>query len=240
VEAPQLPGGIVTIGRAESSVDADFDDKTAAVQFTYGNHAENDLPARTTTSAVVHDLAVTVRGDGTERVVKAGRIEMQLVSRSPRNGEPSIQPVKAEIEGLTLDGVPLKVHLRAKMFCDHDTREKLCQAYESDDQFYSETRHMLLHPAPSTSASYERKLPAGETLLCTMVDRLEWTGQPHPDATIQGNAVYLKDFGTIYFAEIFVGKESRRLTMMRFHLGSPQGGELSVAEGDNNGQAWPP
>jgi hypothetical protein len=52
--------------------------------------------------------------------------------------------------------------------------------------------------------------------------------------------VHVPDFGKIYFGEMFITGESRRLTMVRFQLGSPQGGEISAAEGESNGDTYPP
>ena len=40
------------------------------------------------------------------------------------------------------------------------------------------------------------------------------------------------DFGKIYFGEMFIAAHSRRLTMVRFQLGSHDGGEIVAADGD--------
>jgi len=48
------------------------------------------------------------------------------------------------------------------------------------------------------------------------------------------------DFGKIYFGEMFIKGDSRRLTMVRFQLGSPDGGEVAAAEGETNPSTWPP
>jgi hypothetical protein len=52
--------------------------------------------------------------------------------------------------------------------------------------------------------------------------------------------VRVPDFGKIYFGELYITGESRRLTMVRFQLGSPHGGEVVAAEGESNGLPWPP
>ena len=47
------------------------------------------------------------------------------------------------------------------------------------------------------------------------------------------------NFGRIYFGEMFISGDSRRLTMVRFQLGSDDGGEVTAAEGETNGTIWP-
>jgi hypothetical protein len=48
------------------------------------------------------------------------------------------------------------------------------------------------------------------------------------------------NFGKIYFGELYITGDSRRLTMVRFQLGSPYGGEVVAAEGESNGSHFPP
>ena len=78
------------------------------------------------------------------------------------------------------------------------------------------------------------------TVKCTLVQEIAWDGPPHPTATIHGHVVHVPNFGKIYFGELFITGESRRLTMVRFQLGSADGGEVTAAEGETNGSTWPP
>ena len=75
---------------------------------------------------------------------------------------------------------------------------------------------------------------------CSIVQEIRWDGPPHPTATIHDHVVDVPDFGKIYFGEMFIKGESRRLTMVRFQLGSPSGGEVAAAEGETNPGIWPP
>jgi hypothetical protein len=72
------------------------------------------------------------------------------------------------------------------------------------------------------------------------VKKIEWDGTPHPNAEIHGHVVYVPEFGKIYFGEMFITGHYRRLTMVRFQLGSPDGGEIVAADGETNGSNWPP
>jgi hypothetical protein len=74
----------------------------------------------------------------------------------------------------------------------------------------------------------------------TIVQSLEWVGKPHPTATIHGHVVEVPNFGKLYFGEMFITGDSRRLTMVRFQLGSPVGGEVVACDGETNGETYPP
>ena len=72
------------------------------------------------------------------------------------------------------------------------------------------------------------------------MQEIRWDGAPHPTATIHGHVVHVPDFGKIYFGEMFITGDSRRLTMVRFQLGSPDGGEVTAAEGETNPESGLP
>ena len=54
------------------------------------------------------------------------------------------------------------------------------------------------------------------------------------------NRIYVKDFGTIYLAEMIVSPVDRRLALMRIEMGSPVGGDVLVGELGLDGHDWPP
>jgi hypothetical protein len=81
---------------------------------------------------------------------------------------------------------------------------------------------------------------ANGTVKCSIVQDIRWDGPANPKATIHDHVVEVEDFGKIYFGEMFIRGDSRRLTMVRCQLGSPDGGEVAAAEGETNGGGWPP
>jgi hypothetical protein len=81
---------------------------------------------------------------------------------------------------------------------------------------------------------------ANGTVKCTIVKNISWDGTPHPTATIEGHVVRVPNFGRIYFGELFITAQSRRLIMVRLQLGSPDGGEVAVADGETTTGTWPP
>jgi hypothetical protein len=76
-------------------------------------------------------------------------------------------------------------------------------------------------------------------LYATIVREIRWEGRPYPGAKIDGHSVIVPDFGTVYFGELFVASSERRLTMVRFELGSPVGGYADVGDVSSNGSLFP-
>jgi hypothetical protein len=76
-------------------------------------------------------------------------------------------------------------------------------------------------------------------VLCSLVQDIEFADLPGVER-IGRNVLKIKHFGTISFAEVLATAGDRTLTMMRVHLGSPDGGLLVVAESCSNGRPWPP
>jgi hypothetical protein len=95
-------------------------------------------------------------------------------------------------------------------------------------------------PADSKSTKVTGFPVANGTVRATIVQKIEWDGPKHRDAEIHGHVVVVPDFGKIYFGEMFISAHSRRLTMVRFQLGSPDGGEIVAADGEVPGGTIPP
>jgi hypothetical protein len=68
---------------------------------------------------------------------------------------------------------------------------------------------------------------------------MAWTAKPYPASKIDGHVVMVPDFGQIFFGELLVGSSERRLTMVRFDMGSPIGGWADGGGVDTNGSAYP-
>ena len=51
-----------------------------------------------------------------------------------------------------------------------------------------------------------------------------------PGSTISQNVLTVPRYGRIYFGEVLIDPDERRLTMARFDLGSPDGGKAAAAE----------
>jgi hypothetical protein len=236
-------GDNLRFASARSEVKADFQDPAKAVEFTHGNHAQNRLPTRTTATTSIEGVSVLNADASSRRMLSFGRIGAELVSEWPgSNRQTSIRMPMAALDGLKLDDHELEVTFHNKLFSDRDTKYKLHQAYEGNDSFFRNYGHLFFAPAgqvPKTRLI--RRLPqAGGLVFCTIVESIRWKGGPNLNCEIQGNKIVFKDFGSIYLGELFVSDFSRRLTMMRIQLGSPDGGDVSFAEVETNGSGFPP
>jgi hypothetical protein len=118
-----------------------------------------------------------------------------------------------------------------------NTKKKLADAHAAGLPAH---RAHLLMPLDGSTGPATTFPEANATVKCTIVKEMHWEGEPHPDAKIHGHMVRVPGFGKIYFGELYITGESRRLTMVRLQLGSPDGGEVCAAEGETNGVIWPP
>lgn len=233
-------GNIFTYASAESHVNADYQDPAAAVQFTHGNQAKNRLPTRSTVRTSIAGVSIVNAGPTSKRQMTSSKISAEMVSEWPgTQGETSFVAIKAAIDGLKLDEFELDVQFATDMFTDRDTKGKLKHAYESSDTFRRVYSKFFFRPA-GFAALGARMPEAGGQTYCTIVSRISWKGAPNPNAKIDGHRVIFKDFGTIYFGELFISQFSRRLTTVRVELGSPCGGSLDMAEVETDGHGYPP
>jgi hypothetical protein len=223
------PGSNVDYIRFQSATtkaEGDYVDQRQAVDMTHQKVAFDSVPTYTNVSAEVTGLVVLGR-------LEIDRAVMAMQGQSAEHpSEPSIRCDGVDLEGVRVDGYPLKITLAEEFFCYNDTLSKLsaaCGAGHDPQLFFQANR----------AAGYGFGNPYG-MVKCTLVSEMAWEDKPHPAATIDGNALTIPDFGVVYFGESYITACSRRITMVRFQLGSPDGGEGSAAAGDGNGNPWPP
>lgn len=227
-------GKWVRVDRVETSALGVFDKVEHHVDLTYRRVVADAL---TTSTHVMADvMGLTIRGKPT-LTLKHARAELQARSATA-SGEPSIAPgSNTIIEGLAIDGHELIVELAVPTFQEYDTRAKLLTAADDPD-FVRDSGDSLfmrsvLHGVPIPPAG--RLLQSYGTIYATIVKSIKWAGTPYDRATIEHHAVIVPDFGTIYIGELLITDVSRRLTMLRFELGSPVGGDVACAEVESNG-----
>ena len=226
---PQKLSDYLSFEAASASAVGDFVNPKKAVAITLGQVAADEVPAQTTVISRVEKAAF--QGRFTVALAQA-----QLNGRSPKDGElPALNCNGSAIEGVELDGCSLAIKLSTAFFARNSTKAQLGIAYAAG---LKPQHQALIHPTPKRSRAM--KLPESNGLVfCTIVEKMYWDGKPHPDATIDGNALVVPDFGRVFFGEMFISDCSRRLTMVRLDLGSPTGGESTLAEAEANGPYWP-
>jgi hypothetical protein len=230
---PVTLGKWVTFESAYTSAHGDYVDGAEGVATTRGELAFDAATTETRVSARVKGLAVLGR-------VFVADLAIGLKSRSAQGTEqPPIRLEGNRIEGVRIDQSKLKIELAEDFFCEHHTKDRLQAAFQKG---LPDHHHRMFLPAGLPGEEEEvRTFPErGGTVKCSIVRHLDWDGDPHPTATIHGHVVVLPNFGKIYFGELFVTHNARRLTMVRCQLGSDDGGEITGGSGETNGSTLPP
>ncbi len=231
-------GDVIKIGSAFTLAEGLFDDAAQAVELTNHRIAEDWLTTSTTVSAEVTDLSV-----GRKPVLTAKKVHATLRSKSPRgSGEPAIAlDRETAIQGLAIDGFALLVEFNTELFQKYDTRAKLLAA--ADDPAFVRAHGANLY----MTSTYEGQAapPAGrliernDIIYATIVRSVKWAGPAHPTAKIDHNTIIVPDLGRLFIGEMLITASSRRLTMLRFKLGSIDGGDFGAIDVDSNG-SWSP
>ncbi len=230
-------GDIIKFGSAFTLAEGLFDDQKHATAVTDHKGRQSELTSTTTVTADTRDVAV-----GVKPIVAIKRVRGTLVSRAPAgSGEPSISPARdTTIQGVTVGGHGLVVDLNVSFFQKYDTRSKVLAAAD-DPKVAEKNRIQLVAGAsiegvrPSRSAIVQRS----GVLYTTIVRELRWEGKPYPGAKVDGHSLTVPDFGTVFFGELLVANSERRLTMVRFELGSPVGGYMDIGDVGSNGSYYP-
>jgi hypothetical protein len=230
VQAGQLDKWVSFDGITTSAA-GDYVDAEAGVATTRGDIAFDAAPTETKVMADVRGLVILGR-------VHVARASVGLISRSAVAGQqPVIRLEGNRLEGVRIDDSPLKITLAEDFFQECDTHAKLAKKHSAG----LAPKHARLFVPATEAGDALTVFPDAQTMVkCTIVEEIAWEGAPHPTATIHGNVVRVPNFGKIYFGELFISGEARRLTMVRFQLGSEDGGEVTAGEGETNGSTYPP
>ncbi len=228
---PQRLDKWVSFDAVSTSARGDYVDPAAGVATTTGAVAFDAPPTETRVKSEVHGLVILGR-------VHVAHAAVGLISRSPIGKEQPVITLEGNIlDGVRIDDSRLAITLAEDFYQVCDTKDKLAKAHAAG--LPPNHAHLLLPLDGSAGAA--TAFPEGNgTVKCTIVKEIRWDGEPHPTATIHGHVVHVPNFGKIYFGELYITRESRRLTMVRFQLGSDLGGEVVAAEGETNGGTWPP
>jgi hypothetical protein len=231
-------GEAIKIGSASTLAEGVFDDTAQALELTHHRIAEDSLTTSTTVSAEIRELSV-----GRKPVLTAKKVQATFRGRSPRgSGEPSIALAReTAIEGLAIDGFALIVDLNLEPFQQYDTRAKLLTVADDPAFLRSHGANFFMTSAYEGQAAppVGRIIERNATIYATIVRSIKWAGAAHPTAKIDHNTIVVPDLGRVFVGEMLITAVSRRLTMLRFKLGSIDGGDFSGIDIDTNG-SWSP
>jgi hypothetical protein len=248
---PQSFENIITFKSASTSALGDFADTRRAIDFTQGNFAENELSTQTFVDSRLSGLKISVTQDdpqqaaGKAAVFAVDELHARLESFSDRRSPTAFRGLEANFQGVTVDGHELLVITAPEICTQYETYDKLVHAYQEDGDFRKRFGSLFSptgHEKTGVGALLSRHtIPnEGGLILGTIVTALRWASTPAPGTEIMGNRLKVDGIGSIYFGEILFEHNARRLTLLRFQLGSPTGADGSAVEVHSNGQTWPP
>jgi hypothetical protein len=211
----------VRFQNASVSSEGVYEDARGHFEATQGKRASNTLTPMTKVSADVRGLDIglkgyvrmtikRVRGGFTSKKgLEAGETAILLTNDTGFDGN--------SVTFVDEKGKPyvLTVGIAKGVFDTHDTFSALTAA-----------------PAAALARSDDGAAHG------TVVKPLKWKGREFPGSAIdpdQPNTVSIPGFGRVFFGEITLTPQSRRLTMVRLDLGSPIGGDCACADFMDNG-----
>ena len=133
------------------------------------------------------------------------------------NSESHIIALGSHFDGLRLGGFDVKVTLRHDLLINSKTFADLQKSVKND------------------AKAGKIAIQGNEVVLCSLVEKIETDLDKIPGVEIEGHVIRIPHLGEIALAEVFAGYGTRTLTMLRFELGSPDGGGGSSGSGSTNG-----
>jgi hypothetical protein len=229
-------GDIIRFASATTFAEGLYDDEKQARAVSNHKGEPEQLETTTNVTAEIRELAV-----GQDPLFTARRIRGALVSKSPRDsGEPSIAPGPGSlIRGVEIGGFALEVTLNPGLFQRYDTRSKVSAAVDDPKVLNKYAQHFV--PGATIKGQSRRSglIVRNGVIYTTIVESIAWRDKPYPGATIDGHVVTVDNFGKIFFGELLIASAERRLTMVRFDMGSPIGGWADGGGVDTNGGFYP-
>lgn len=134
-----------------------------------------------------------------------------------KTSESYIIALGSHFDGLRLGGFDVKVTLRHDLLINCKTFADLQNGVKND------------------SKSGKLTYPGKGVLLCSLVEKIETDLDKVPGVEIEGHVIRIPHFGEVALAEVFAARGTRTLTMLRFKVGSPDGGGGSSGGGSTNG-----
>ena len=242
----------ISFQSAYTRAHGDYADTKRAVDFTHGNFGQNMLATNTFVESRLDGLKIEIPQPAVAgaapgvRSFYSASLHARLESSSDRRNPTSFRSLEATIDGVEIDGHRLKVITEdaARKFSEYDTYAKLVEAYEKDSSFrqqYAKCFYPTGQEKTGFSLWSKREVPSGNGVIVgTVVTGLQWEDKEAIDTVIAGNSLAINGMGTVFFGEVVFEENARRVTLLRFQLGSPDGADMSACEVQSNGQDWPP
>jgi hypothetical protein len=155
----------------------------------------------------------------------------------PGGDEPEITLGESSILGLSCDEYEIEVRWRNKVVNAIPTYAALTRAW-ARSKAGDALEQSVLRP-PKLKRHDPKILPAMKDHVLVTVCELAWADKPHPEVTLDGHVLRWPGFGTVYFGEMLISHHLRRLSLIRFDLGSPFAMKATSIEVESDGIGLP-
>jgi hypothetical protein len=174
-------------------------------------------------STATTQAITTVLGLNIMDVITADRIVARLTSEHKlTQPEGHILAIGSAFENLRIAGFAFRIVLRHDLLLGSKTHAELVKKFATVRQ--------------KGSIAKEKNGVA----LCSLVERIETDFPGLSDADKKQHIIKIPHLGTLSFAELISVEGMKTLTMLRFDLGSPDGGGGTAAVATTNGKLPPP
>jgi hypothetical protein len=167
----------------------------------------------------------------------ADQLQARLLSIHPGGGrQPSISWAGTSLTGLKLEGHDVEVTLDqvlAPLTCEDD----LVREYAKPPFYNTHCKRFFERPGGGHGPGKIPRIGRGDGYIgISIVDSIR---TDCPGVQIDGHKLTLQGFGTLYFGEMIISPDSKRLTLIRFELGCPEEGDGDVGDVMSNGESIP-
>lgn len=151
-----------------------------------------------------------------------------------QNEFPLIAPQDVSLTGLRLGDYGVEVIFDLEPFQCCQTKRSLGVRYATDPAFRA-ANYWRFNADPDA-----KELPEFNGFYVgSAVKEIRWTGNPHPDATIDGYTIIWDGFGKIILGEMLISNSTRKMTVVRLKMGSDIDGDGSGGAVESDSHTMP-
>lgn len=181
----------------------------------------------------IHTTLATavLEGLNIQDVITADRVVSRIASSWESGEEPHSVVLGSRFDNLRIAGCKIDVELHHELALKLDTFAAARKEFESNEEF----RKMA--ESPSGAWELPKKIETHGVICCSLVKELRPAQCPGIKRFgHHGHVLVVPEFGKIHLAELCLTHGSKTLTMIRFELGSPQGGGGTAGQTGTNGR----
>jgi hypothetical protein len=167
----------------------------------------------------------------------ADQLQARLLSLHPGGGrQPSISWTGTALSGLKLEGYDVEVTLD-RVLEPLTSQDDLVREYAKPPFYNTHRKRFFERPGSVPGPGKIPRIGRGDGYIgISIVDSIR---TDCPGVQIDGHKLTLQGFGTLYFGEMIISADSKRLTLIRFELGCPEEGDGDVGDVMSNGEQIP-